>query len=236
MIRNVLMTISGKAGNLYRHDLAQLYSKKNATVGLSSTVDSMINKIPEKLMPKKFFTASARVPDTKGIFKCSVGHNPNNGYRYLCGITPTSILLMQFYSPLNKFLLLKTFDHYFPAGRPLNILEMIVLPDMEYPILCHDVRTSGSPEQVDLCLINLNIHSGGVWLDKDKTLDNVSHSHHLSFDELDMNAFGDGTETVVPARFTKNSINPVSVKCLDPDTLLIAYDSKFQLPFFDSSF
>src|SRR6218665_3346979 len=226
VIKNVLMTISGKAGNLYRHDMLQLYSKKNATIGLSSTVDSMINRIPEKLMPKKFFTASARVPDTKGIFKCAVGHNPNNGYRYLCGITPTSILLMQFYSPLNKFMLLKTFDHYFPPGRPLNILEMIVPPDMEYPILCHDVRNSGSPDQVDLCLINLNIHSGGVWLDKDKTLDSGTQSHNLSFEELDMNAFGDGTETVVPARFVKNSMLPASVKCLDQDTLLIAYDSK----------
>ena len=229
VIKNVLMSISGKASQLYRHDLVQLYSKKNFTFGLPSTVDSMINRIPEKLMPRKFMTASTRVPDTKGTIRCCVGRNSFNGYKYLCGITPSAIYLMQFYNPMNKFMLLKSFDHYFPPNKSLKMLEMIISPDLEYPMLCTDVRTTGDPNQVDLSLINLNVHSGAVWFDKDRAQDNSNNqmqSHHLEYDELDMEAFGDGTETVVPARFNKNGLNPVSVKHLEGDTVMVAYDSK----------
>ena len=230
VIKNVLMTISGKTSHLYRHDLVQLYSKKNLNNGLPSTVDSVINRIPEKLMPRKFMTTSTRVPDTKGTIRCCVGRNSFNGYKYLCGITPSSIYLMQFYNPLNKFMLLKSFDHYFPPNKPLKLLEMIISSDMEYPMLCTDVRSTHDPNQMDLSLINLNIHSGAVWFDKDRTLDNshnvpMIQSHHLEYDELDMDTFGDGTETVVPARYMKNGLNPVSVKHLEGDIVLVAYDS-----------
>lgn len=231
VIKNVLMSISGKASYLYRHDIAQLYSKKNLTFGLPSTVDSMINRIPEKLMPRKFMTASTRVPDTKGTIRCCVGRNSYNGYKYLCGIAPNSIFLMQFYNPLNKFMLLKSFDHYIPPNKPLKLLEMIIAPGMDYPMLCTDVRTSSDPSQVELSLINLNVHSGAVWFDKDGTLESSSNSmiqsHHLQYDELDMEAFGDGTETVVPvARFNKNGLNPVSVKHLEDDSIMVAYDNR----------
>lgn len=65
-----------------------------------------MNKIPEKLVPRKF-ALTTKVPDTKGCSKCCVGRNPYNGYKYLCGAMPTGIFLMQWYDPLNKFMLLK---------------------------------------------------------------------------------------------------------------------------------
>ena len=104
VIKNVLMSLSGKTPYLYRHDLLLLHSKKNVSFGLQ--MDSMINKIPERLMPKKFI-ATSKVADTKGCSKCCVGRNPYNGYKYLCGATPNGIFLMQWYNPLNKFMLLK---------------------------------------------------------------------------------------------------------------------------------
>ncbi len=104
VIKNVMMSLSGKTPYLYRHDLMQLHSKKNLTFG--HPVDSMINRIPEKLMPRKFI-ATNKVSDTKGCNKCCVGRNPYNGYKYLCGATPNGIFLMQWYNPLNKFMLLK---------------------------------------------------------------------------------------------------------------------------------
>lgn len=50
---------------------------------------------------------TTKVPDTRGCQRCCVGRNPYNGYKYLCAALPSSILLMQWYDPLNKFMLLK---------------------------------------------------------------------------------------------------------------------------------
>jgi len=53
---------------------------------------------------------TTKVPDTKGCLRCCVGRNPYNGYKYLCGAMPNSVFLMQWYDPLNKFMLLKVWD------------------------------------------------------------------------------------------------------------------------------
>lgn len=53
------------------------------------------------------FMITTKVPETKGCMKCCVARNPYNGYRYLCGCVPGGVFLMQWYDPLNKFMLLK---------------------------------------------------------------------------------------------------------------------------------
>lgn len=120
VIKDVLMSLSGKAVNnqicvnllilliyflgktpqLYRHDLLALQSKHLHRFSLH------MNKIPEKLVPRKF-ALTTKVPDTKGCMKCCVARNPYNGYKYLCGAMQTGIFIMQWYDPLNKFMLLK---------------------------------------------------------------------------------------------------------------------------------
>ena len=60
----------------------------------------------EKLVPKKY-TPTAKVPNTRGCYKCCYGRNAYNGFKYLCGALPNSIILMQWYDPLNKYMLLK---------------------------------------------------------------------------------------------------------------------------------
>lgn len=65
-----------------------------------------MTRIPERLMPRRF-ALTTKVPDTKGCIKCCVGRNPYNGYKYLCGAMSSGIFLMQWYDPLNKFMLLK---------------------------------------------------------------------------------------------------------------------------------
>lgn len=57
-------------------------------------------------MPKKFAQTS-KIPDTKGCLKCCIERNSFNGYKYLCGAMNNGIFLMQWYDPLNKFMLLK---------------------------------------------------------------------------------------------------------------------------------
>ena len=60
----------------------------------------------EKLVPKRY-APTAKVPNTRGCYKCCYGRNAYNGFKYLCGALPNSIILMQWYDPLNKYMLLK---------------------------------------------------------------------------------------------------------------------------------
>ena len=62
-------------------------------------------------MDKYFATPVLQVGDTKGTLRCCMARNPYNGYKYLCGATATALYLMQWYDPLNKFMLLKVRQH-----------------------------------------------------------------------------------------------------------------------------
>ena len=56
--------------------------------------------------------------------------------RFLAGIVsffpPGGVFLMQWYDPLNKFMLLKHFEC--SITNPPRVFEMIITPDLEYPI------------------------------------------------------------------------------------------------------
>lgn len=218
VIKNVMMSLSGKASQLYRHDLVQLYSKKNYTFGLASSVDSVMNRLPEKFMPRKFIMATGKVTDTKGCVKCCVAKNEFNGYHYLCGVAQSSIFLMQWYNPLNKFMLLKSFDYYLAASKPLRMFEMIISSGNEYPILVTDVKPTSDPNKVNLEMINLNQQ---VWSDKERTLEAQNNSR-AQYDLVD--AYNDGAETMIPAKYNKSSV--ACVKQLDMETLVVAFESK----------
>lgn len=111
VIKDVLMSMSGKTPHLYRHDIALMHSRTNQGHKFSAQVDSVINKIPERFVPWKL-SATSKIADTKGCTRCCVGRNPYNGYKYLCGVTPNGIFLMQWYNPLNKFMLLKVSEYH----------------------------------------------------------------------------------------------------------------------------
>ena len=108
---------------------------------------------------------------------------------------------MQWYDPLNKFMLLKHFECSIPS--PPRVFEMIITPDLEYPIVCVNVRRGYDGRSLKLDMINLN--SSSSWF----------HS-----DELEEQ---DGTQTVIPRH---ELMNIVSVTQLEKDTILVAYDSK----------
>ncbi|XP_078313219.1 mitogen-activated protein kinase kinase kinase kinase 5-like isoform X5 [Crassostrea virginica] len=154
VIKDVLMTLSGKTTCLFRHDLKMLHSKQANRLSLP------MNKIPEKLIPRKF-NHTTKVPDTKGCTRCCVGRNPYNGYRYLCGALPHGIILMQWYDPLNKFMLLKTFDWDTLPSQP-SVFEMFISPELEYPMVCMGVRQSSTEiNQLKFDIVNLN--SSSLW-------------------------------------------------------------------------
>ncbi|XP_031356192.1 mitogen-activated protein kinase kinase kinase kinase 5 isoform X4 [Photinus pyralis] len=193
VIKDVLMTLTGKTPHLYRHDLLALQNKQSHRFSLH------MNRIPERFVPRKF-ALTTRVPDTRGTIRCCVSRNPYNGYKYLCGATPTGIYLMQWYDPLNKFMLLKHVECSLP--NPLNVFEMIITPELEYPVVCVSVKQAYQPNRYKLDLINMN--SGSSWF----------HSDELQ----DM----DGTATVIPKR---ENLNVVDVTQLEKDAILICYDN-----------
>ncbi|CAE1322410.1 Serine/threonine-protein kinase shk2,Serine/threonine-protein kinase ste20,Serine/threonine-protein kinase 3,Serine/threonine-protein kinase 4,Serine/threonine-protein kinase 10-A,Serine/threonine-protein kinase pakC,Serine/threonine-protein kinase 3/4,Serine/threonine-protein kinase pakE,Serine/threonine-protein kinase dst1,Serine/threonine-protein kinase svkA,Serine/threonine-protein kinase Tao,Serine/threonine-protein kinase ppk11,Serine/threonine-protein kinase 4 homolog A,Germinal center kinase 1,Seri len=151
VIKDVLMSISSKTPHLYRHDLLMLHSKQTNRFSLP------MNKIPERLVPRKFATTT-KVPDSRGCMKCCVGRNPYNGYKYLCGALPTGVILMQWYEPLNKYMLLKTFEcDSMPTH--LDVFEMFISPELEYPMVCVGVRKGTERNHVRFDIINLNSSS-----------------------------------------------------------------------------
>ncbi|KAL8620008.1 hypothetical protein ACOMHN_015290 [Nucella lapillus] len=157
VIKNVLMSLSGKTTTLYRHDLNMLHSRQTSRLSLQ------LNRIPEKLVPRRLQPTS-KVPDTRGCSRCCVGRNPYNGYRYLCGAIPAGIVLMQWYEPLNKFMMLKLFEME-PLPPSQNIFEMFISPELEYPMVCLGVQKGPDRFHVKFDIINLN--SASSWFLED---------------------------------------------------------------------
>ncbi|XP_053213147.1 mitogen-activated protein kinase kinase kinase kinase 5-like isoform X5 [Panonychus citri] len=198
VIKDVLMSLSGKTSHLYRHDLVALHSKNSHRFSLP--MDSMINKIPERFVPWKL-TATSKISDTRGCTKCCVARNPYNGYKYLCGVNPNGIFLMQWYNPLNKFMFLKQFEFYLPSK--LDVFEMMITPDLEYPMLCVGVKRGYDDNYLRLEIVNLN--SSASWFNDD---------------------FNDGTETII---HKYDQLNIVNVTQLDKETILVCHDNNVKL-------
>ncbi|XP_023031691.1 mitogen-activated protein kinase kinase kinase kinase 5 isoform X1 [Drosophila willistoni] len=207
VIKDVLMSLSGKSCQLYRHDLVALHSKQTVRFSLH------MNKIPERLVPRKF-ALTTKVPDTKGCTQCCVTRNPYNGYKYLCGATPSGIFLMQWYDPLNKFMLLKQCE--WPAISILGgghgcvqnghtpVFEMIITPELEYPIVCTGVRKALNG-CLKLELINMNSAS---WFHGPEDLEY------------------DAMATMVPRR---DLLKVVRVHQVEKDAILVCYGNLIQV-------
>ncbi|XP_027973742.1 mitogen-activated protein kinase kinase kinase kinase 2 isoform X3 [Eumetopias jubatus] len=130
-VNNVLLSLSGKSTHIWAHDLPGLFEQRRLQQQVPLSLPT--NRLTQRIIPRRF-ALSAKIPDTKGCLQCRVVRNPYTGSTFLLAALPASLLLLQWYEPLQKFLLLKNFSS--PLPSPAGMLEPLVLDGKELPQVC----------------------------------------------------------------------------------------------------
>uniref|UniRef100_A0A8D0PM92 CNH domain-containing protein n=1 Tax=Sus scrofa TaxID=9823 RepID=A0A8D0PM92_PIG len=130
-VNNVLLSLSGKSTHIWAHDLPGLFEQRRLQQQVPLSIPT--NRLTQRIIPRRF-ALSTKIPDTKGCLQCRVVRNPHTGSTFLLAALPASLLLLQWYEPLQKFLLLKNFSS--PLPSPAGMLEPLVLDGKELPQVC----------------------------------------------------------------------------------------------------
>ncbi|XP_042295919.1 mitogen-activated protein kinase kinase kinase kinase 2 [Sceloporus undulatus] len=141
-MNNVLLTLAGKSSQISSHNLLGLFEQRRQLQKRQVPLSLATNRLTERIIPRKF-ALSAKIADTKGCLKCRVVRNPYSGSTFLCAALPSSLALLQWYEPLQKFMLLKHVSVVLPD--PLTLFELLVVETEEYPQVCLGVTGSDQP-------------------------------------------------------------------------------------------
>uniref|UniRef100_A0A8C7FV73 non-specific serine/threonine protein kinase n=1 Tax=Oncorhynchus kisutch TaxID=8019 RepID=A0A8C7FV73_ONCKI len=147
--------IFGTEDGIYTLNLNELHEATMEQVGTHREYGAIWYKI----LPRRF-ALTTKIPDTKGCHKCCIVRNPYTGHKYLCGALQSGIVLLQWYEPMQRFMLIKHFD--FPLPSPLKVFEMLVVPEQEYPMVCIAVSQATEPGQV-VRFETINLNSCSSW-------------------------------------------------------------------------
>ncbi|XP_067288239.1 mitogen-activated protein kinase kinase kinase kinase 3 isoform X4 [Pseudorasbora parva] len=178
VMSNSLLSISGKACHLYSHSLSGLFEHARQMQKLPVAIPTY--RFPDKMIPRKF-SVSNKIPETKGCQKCCVVRNPYTGHKYLCGAFQSSVVLFEWVESMQKFMLVKSID--FPLPCPLEVFEMLVVPEHQYPLICIAVSKGTELNQV-VRFETLNPNSTSNWFDSDTPQSCVMHVTQLERDTI----------------------------------------------------
>ncbi|XP_041668435.1 mitogen-activated protein kinase kinase kinase kinase 5 isoform X2 [Cheilinus undulatus] len=178
VINNNLMSLSGKTFQLYSHNLIGLFEQLKKP-GLAAQFQT--HRFPDKILPRRF-ALTTKIPDTKGCHKCCIVRNPYTGHKYLCGALQSGIVLLQWYEPMQRFMLIKHFD--FPLPSPLKVFEMLVVPEQEYPLVCVAISQGSEPSQV-VRFETINLNSCSSWFTEMGTSNQQVDAIHVTQLERD---------------------------------------------------
>ncbi|XP_071328367.1 mitogen-activated protein kinase kinase kinase kinase 3-like isoform X2 [Trachinotus anak] len=142
VMNNTLISISGKASHLYCHSLLGLFEQARQKQKLPVSIPT--HRLPDRILPRKF-SISNKIPDTKGCLKCCVVKNPYTGQKYLGGAFQTGVVLLEWVEPMQKFMLVKNMDFQPPC--PLEVLELLVVLEQPYPLICVGLNRGTKPNQ-----------------------------------------------------------------------------------------
>ncbi|XP_067831654.1 mitogen-activated protein kinase kinase kinase kinase 2 isoform X2 [Heptranchias perlo] len=183
VLNNVLMSVNGKSLQLYSHNLLMLFDQRKNLYKRQVHISLPTNRLTDRIIPKKF-AVSSKIPDSKGCRKCCVVRNPFTNATFLCAALHSSIILLQWYEPMQKFMLLKQVSLSLPS--PLHLFELLVVPDEEYPQVCLGVRAPTQPSQV-LTFDTVQLSSSSTLTNDtrpDTSLMNASHVSQLDRDTV----------------------------------------------------
>ncbi|XP_026179670.1 mitogen-activated protein kinase kinase kinase kinase 3-like isoform X2 [Mastacembelus armatus] len=142
VMNNTLISISGKASQLYSHSLAGLFDQARQKQKLPVSIPT--HRLPDRILPRRF-SISHKIPDTKGCLKCCLVRNPYTGHKYLSGAFQSGVVLLEWVEPMQKFMLIKNLDFQPPC--PLEVLELLVVPEQPYPLICVGLSQGIKPNQ-----------------------------------------------------------------------------------------
>ncbi|XP_048224583.1 mitogen-activated protein kinase kinase kinase kinase 1 isoform X2 [Perognathus longimembris pacificus] len=158
-INNVLMSLSGKTPHLYSHSILGLMERKETRAG-----NPIAHISPHRLLARKNMV-STKIQDTKGCRACCVAEGEGSGGPFLCGALETSVVLLQWYQPMNKFLLVR--QVLFPLPTPLPVFALLSTPGSELPAVCIGV----SPGKPTRSVLFHTVRFGALscWLGEEST-------------------------------------------------------------------